>query len=83
MIFIGLHGKAVVVDYSAEVTCLTNVLLRANFATNEIDTVVCAARRVAKYLVCATRDGAVKTVRVEAVLAQKAYDIKTSFKTTI
>lgn len=56
-----------VVDSSAEVICFTNVLLRANFATDEIDHVVCAERRVAKYLVGATSDGALKTVRVVLV----------------
>lgn len=55
------------VDSSAEAICFTNVLLRANFATDEIDHVVCAERRVANYLVGATSDGALKTVRVVLV----------------
>lgn len=43
--------RAVVVDSCMEVTCFTNVLLRANFETNKINAVVCAARHAAKYLV--------------------------------
>lgn len=81
--FFGLYGRAMVVDPSAEVTCFTDVLLRADFATDEIDAVVCAARSVAKYLVRATRGGAFKTVRVGAVFAQKAPDIGTCFKTAV
>lgn len=49
-----LYGR--IVDSSAEVTFFTNVLVRANFATGAIDAVVCAAKRVAKYLLSATRD---------------------------
>lgn len=81
--FCGLYGRTVVVDPSAEVTCFANVLLRADFATDEIDAVVCAARSVAKNLVGATRDGAFKTVCVGAVFAQQASGIGTCFKTTI
>lgn len=72
-----------VVDPPAEVTCFTNVFLCANFATDEIDVVVCVAIRVAIYLVDATRDGAFKTIRADAGLAQKASDIRTCFKTSI
>lgn len=56
---------------------------QANFATDEIDEAVCATRRLAKYLVGATRDGAFKTVCVGTMLAQKASGIRTCFKTTI
>lgn len=38
---------------------------QANFATDEIDEAVCATRRLAKYLVGATHDGAFKTVCVK------------------
>lgn len=57
---VGLKRRAVVVDSSEEVVFFTNVLLRANFATDEIDQVVHAESRVAKYLVGATSDGALK-----------------------
>lgn len=50
------------VDFFAEVTCLPNALFKANLATDEIDAVICATRRVAKYI-GATRYGAFKTVR--------------------
>lgn len=50
------YGRAMVIDPSAEVACFINVSLRATFATNEIDAVICAARPVANYLVCATSD---------------------------
>lgn len=46
------------VDPSAEVTCLINILLRANLPKDEIYAVVCAARRVIKYLVGVTGNGA-------------------------
>lgn len=39
------YGGPMVVDSSAEVTCSPNVSLRANFAVNEIDAVVCAGKR--------------------------------------
>lgn len=81
--FFGLYGRAVVVDLSAEVTCFTNVLLWANSATDEIGAIVCAARLVARYLEGATHDEAFKTVRVGAVLVQKASDIRTCLKTSI
>lgn len=80
--FFGLNGRAVVVDPSAEVTCFTIILLKADFATDEIDAVGCAAKGVAKYLVGATHDGASKTVRVGAVSAQKASGTGTRPKTT-
>lgn len=35
---------------SVEVTCFPNVLFRANLATDEIDAIVSATRRVAQYL---------------------------------
>lgn len=52
--FFSRYGKAVVIYPSPEVTRFTDALRRANFATDEIDAVVCAARRVAKHLVGAT-----------------------------
>lgn len=75
----GLYGRVMVVDSSAEVICFTNVLLRANFATDERDAVVCVTRHVGKYLVGATPDGAFKTVHVGTVLAQKASGIRIIF----
>lgn len=56
---------------------------QAHFATDEIDEADCATRRLAKYLVGATRDVAFKTVCVGAVLAQKASGIRTCFKTPL
>lgn len=50
----------------------SNVLLRANLATDKIDVVVCATRRVAKYLEGTTRNGTNTILRVDAVLPQKA-----------
>lgn len=61
-LFLGLYGGAVIVDSSAEVICFIYVLLRADFATDEMDAVVCSARRVAKYLAGATVNWAFKTV---------------------
>lgn len=58
-----------VIDPSAEVACFINVSLRATFATNEIDAVICAARCVTKYFVGAICDGAFKTVRVGVLRA--------------
>lgn len=49
-----------VVDSSAKVTCFANVLRNANFAVDTIEAIVCATRRVAKYVVAATRNGATK-----------------------
>lgn len=37
----GLYGRAVVNDSSVEFTCFTSVLYRANFATEEMDAVIC------------------------------------------
>lgn len=70
LIYFGSYGTAEVVDSSR----FTNVLLRANFATYEINAAVCAARLVAKV---------VGATRVGVVLAQKASGIRTYFKTTI
>lgn len=64
-------------------TRFTNVLLGANFATDEIITVICASRFVAKYVVEAIRDGAFTAVRVGAVLAQIISGIRTCYKTPI
>lgn len=61
------YGRELVVDSSADIICFTNVLFRANFVTDEIDEVVCATRRVSKYLVGATRDGAFKTWLVNVI----------------
>lgn len=72
LIFFGLYGRAVDVESSAKVTCFTNVQLRANFATDESNAVVCAARHVSKHVVGATRDKGFITVRAGAVLAQNA-----------
>lgn len=72
-----LYGRTVVVDSFAGVTCFPNALFKANIATDEVDAVICATRRVAKYLV------GFKSVRVGTVLAQKASDIRTCFKTAI
>lgn len=47
------------VDSYLEVTCFPNVLLRANFAVDKIDAVVCATKRVAQYLEGTTCNGAV------------------------
>lgn len=71
LLFFGLYNRAVVVASSANVTCFTDVLLRANFATNETDAAVSQTKHVANYVT--THDGAVKTVRVGVVLAQKAF----------
>lgn len=49
----------------------SNVLLRANLATDKIDVVVCATRRVAQYLEGTTRNGTNTILRVDAVLPQK------------
>lgn len=85
--FSGLYGRAVVVDPSEEVTCCTNIMFRTTFASDEIhvDALVCAARRVSKYLLAAICGGTFKTVRVGDVLAKRhrASGIRTSFKTTI
>lgn len=75
-----VYGRALVVDPSAEENCFTNLLLRANFATDGWMQ-LSAARRVAEYLVGATHDWPFKTIRVCAVPAQKASSIRTCFKT--
>lgn len=64
-------------------TCFTNVLLGANFATDEIIAVICASKLVAKYVVEAIRDGAFTAVRVGAVLAQIISGIRTCYTTPI
>lgn len=63
-----------IVDSSAKITYFPNALLRTNLVIYEIDAVVCAERLDAQYSVGTTRIVAFKTVCVEAVLAQKAYD---------
>lgn len=70
-------------DSSTEVTCFPNALFKANLATDEINAIFGATRSVAKHLVGASRNGAFKTVRVGAVLVQKASDIRTCLKTSI
>lgn len=55
-----LPGRTMVVDSSAKVTCFVKVLLKANFAVDMIQAIVCATRYVAKYVVGATHNGATK-----------------------
>lgn len=70
-----LYGRKVVVDSSLEVTCLYDVLLRTNPATDMKDLFVCVTRRIGQYFVDTTRN---KTNKSE--LAQKASGVWTSFK---
>lgn len=52
-----------------------NILLRASLATYEIEVIVCAAILAAQYFVGTSRNGAFKTIRVDAMLAQQALGI--------
>lgn len=51
------------------VNCVLNVLLKANFATGDIDAVVCTTSRVDRYFASTTRNRASKTACVGFVLA--------------
>lgn len=62
------------------VNCVLNVLLRANFATGDIDAVVCTTSRVDQYFASTTRNRASKTARVGFVLAKKVSGVWTSLK---
>lgn len=55
-----LSGRTMIVDSFAKVTCFAKVLLKANFAVDMIEAIVCATRSVAKYVLGATRNGATK-----------------------
>lgn len=70
----------VVVDSSAEVTCFPNVLLRANLATDEIDTIVCATRHVVQYFVGTTQLPANKLFVLVMCLHKRHLVFKQVFK---
>lgn len=59
-----LNCLVLLVESSAEVTCLPNVSPRPNGATYDIDASVCVTRRFAQYFVRMTRNVATKTVLV-------------------
>lgn len=68
--FLGLCGREVVVDSFAEVACFPDKLLRTNIAKE-----VFAAKRVVQYFVSLTHNGASKTARDDAVLAQQSSSV--------
>lgn len=83
MDFFGSDGRTMVIDSSAEVSRFSNILFLTNFATDEVDTIICLTRQVPKDSVATTCNGALKTVRVRTMLTKKTSSVRTSSKASV
>ena len=83
MDFFGPDGRTVVIDSSAEVPRFSNILFMTNFASDEVDAVICVTRQVFKDSVATTCNGALKTVRVRTMLTKKTSSVRTSPKASV
>ena len=81
--FLGLNGRTVIIDSSAEIPRFPNILFLTNLSADQIYAVVCLTGQAPQNSIAAACNWAVETDCIRAVLTEKASSIRTSFKTPV